>query len=195
MLTAAFMILIGKMERMPPLCLMRNDCQKVAMSLPAQLQLDRPYRVTFDRAATLRDASHKPIDVTVDNVSTTGCLVSTEADLPDNALVTIGIAGLGLRSARVARKDALRYGLAFLETANPAKVHAAAEADTLASGAFAPLPFPPVQSPFTPDERFSSRSRLLLIVGASMALWSLVSVVAFGAVALTHAPSVGARIA
>lgn len=148
------------------------------MSLPARLQMDRPGRITLDRAATLRDVSQEPFDVTVDNISSTGCLVSTEAELADDMLVTIGIAGLGTRSARVARQEGSGYGLAFLEPATEFEVLAARTAETLVHGAFAPLPSaapsPDVILASAPlrDDRLSRRTRFLFITGTSMALWA-----------------------
>jgi hypothetical protein len=154
------------------------------MSLPAVLQMDRPGRITLDRAATLRDEAQEAFDVIVDNISSTGCWVSTEADLADDMVVTIGIAGLGTRSARVARQDANGYGLAVLDPASDTEVLAARTAQTLVEGGFAKHPprvadtgIDATMAPL-PDERFSRRTRVTFMVGTSVALWGAIG---FGA--------------
>jgi hypothetical protein len=142
------------------------------MSLPALLQLDRPHRISLDRTATLRDTSQKPIDVRVHNVSSTGCLVSTDETLPDDTLVTIGIAGLGTRPARIARQTDTLYGLEFLEPASEAELLPARHAETLVDGVFA-TPLPTVAPAPVVDERYSLRTRFLIIAGTSFALWGV----------------------
>jgi hypothetical protein len=154
------------------------------MSLPAQLQMDRPSRITLDRAATLRDPAQEPLDVTVDNISSTGCLVATDAKLTDGMLVTIGIAGLGTRGAYVARQEASGYGLAFLKPASDIELLAARNAETLVDGGFAPFPagLPTDATSLiadgaiapVPDERFSRRTRFTFMVGTSVALWGAI---------------------
>lgn len=145
------------------------------MSLPALLQLDRPGRISLDRTATLRDGSQKPLDVVVHNISSTGCLVSTDAELPDDMLVTIGIAGLGTRPARVARQSETLYGLAFLELANESDLLPARDAQTLVDGVFsAPLPTNEIED--GPDDRYSPRTRFLILVGSSFGLWTALGI-------------------
>lgn len=141
------------------------------MSLPALLQLDRPHRITLDRSATLRDNAQKPLDVIVHNISSTGCLVSTDAKLPGNGLVTIGLAGLGTRSARIVRQADRLYGLAFLEPASESELTAARHAETLVEGGFS-TPLPRGEASSVVDDRFSRRARFLFLVGSSLALWS-----------------------
>jgi hypothetical protein len=141
------------------------------MSLPALLQLDRPERIPLDRTATLRDVSQKPLDVTVHNISSTGCLVSTETELPDNMLVTIGIAGLGTRPARIARQETSLYGLAFLKPASESELSAAHHAETLVDGGFT-APLPATEPAPVEDDRLSPRARFLFLVGSSVLLWS-----------------------
>lgn len=159
------------------------------MSLTARLQLDRFDRVSLDRAGTLRDVARQPLDVVVDNISSTGCLVSTDADLPNDTLVTIGIAGLGTRSARVVRQETSGYGLAFLEPASEGEIRAAHSAETLVRGPFvASVTTSRAQfaapSPVITDERLPYRTRVQIIVGTSLALWALIG---FGVTAFLSA--------
>lgn len=89
------------------------------MALTAQL-----FRADDERAAdrqtvnldgTLRQEDDcRPVDVTIDDLSATGFRMTCAERLPVNAMVSVGIAGLGRHSARVVRSSGEQYGCRFL---------------------------------------------------------------------------------
>jgi hypothetical protein len=64
--------------------------------------------------ATLRGADRIPVDILVVDLSQTGCLFVTAEPLPIEAIVTIGVAGVGLHEARIVRNQDVRFGCTFL---------------------------------------------------------------------------------
>ena len=64
--------------------------------------------------ATMRGADRVPVDVVVVDLSHTGCLFVTTESLDIGSIVTIGIAGIGLREARIVRNQDVRFGCTFL---------------------------------------------------------------------------------
>jgi hypothetical protein len=152
------------------------------MSLAGQLDFGRSDRVALDRAGTLRDHAQAPLDVRVDNLSTSGCLLTLDRTLPVGALVSIGIAGVGVRQARVSRVDAPHHACAFLQPVSAADVATALSAETLVAGAFPAAPsIVPVRAVLVETEtlpaprdgeyRLPLVARVAVIGGASAALW------------------------
>jgi hypothetical protein len=70
------------------------------------------HRVMID--ATLRDEAQRPQDVALKDLSATGVRLPATADLEINALITLGIAGIGMCNCRVIRQDHDGYGCEFL---------------------------------------------------------------------------------
>ncbi|MDP1028072.1 PilZ domain-containing protein [Sphingomonas sp. KR1UV-12] len=89
------------------------------MALTAQL-----FRADDERASdrqsvnldgTLRQQDdHRPLDVMIEDLSTTGFRMSCSEPLTLDSTVTIGIAGLGRHTARVVRSAAPYYGCRFV---------------------------------------------------------------------------------
>jgi hypothetical protein len=163
------------------------------MSLAGQLALGRSDRVTVDRAGTLRDVAKNPIDVVVDNLSTTGCLLKLDQPLPLGALVSVGIPGIGIRYARIGRIDHPHYACAFLAPVSAAEIAVALSAETIVEGAF---PVMPAQAAVISlgtavtnadehydERRFPAASRVALIGGTSILLWV---VIIGGVIAIIH---------
>jgi uncharacterized RDD family membrane protein YckC len=119
------------------------------MSLVGHLEVGRSDRIPVDRPGTLRDRARTPVDVVVDNLSTTGCLFVHDSALPLGALISLGIAGLGIRHARISRVDPPHYACAFLVPVAQEDIVAALSAETLVTGAF-PQMQPRVQPPVAP---------------------------------------------
>jgi hypothetical protein len=71
-------------------------------------------RFHVDRATTMRGMDGAPFDVIVDNFSRTGFLFTSNVELPLGTLVSVGLAGPGVREAKVIRRDGERYGCEFL---------------------------------------------------------------------------------
>lgn len=71
-------------------------------------------RFTVDHDSTVRGMNGLPVDVVVDNFSRTGLMFTGDADLPLGTLVSIGLAGSGVREAKVVRRDGAEHGCEFL---------------------------------------------------------------------------------
>jgi hypothetical protein len=146
------------------------------MPFVARLDMKRPARIDVDRAATLRDASGEPLDVIVDNLSISGCLITTNLALVEGDSISIGIPGIGARDAWISRVDAPRYGCAFARPITNAEVAAARSANSLIDGIFQG---PPASGSETMDAlhqewHLRSRTKVAIIVGASALLWALI---------------------
>ncbi len=72
-------------------------------------------RQRVDLDGTLRhEDDHRPVDVMIEDVSATGFRMSCAERLPVNAVIWIGIAGLGRHQARIVRSGGGEYGCRFL---------------------------------------------------------------------------------
>lgn len=85
------------------------------MSLSARLQLDQRTgdRSSLAASATLRDATRRPHDVQIDDLSRSGCHVATLLPLELGMSIKIGIPGIGSHALHVIRETEGGYGCAF----------------------------------------------------------------------------------
>ncbi|MDH4744788.1 PilZ domain-containing protein [Sphingomonas sp. CBMAI 2297] len=79
--------------------------------------IDRRGAIRFDTdsPSTLRTPDGGPIDVQVEDFSRTGFRFSSELDLPEGTLVSLGLSGAGSRAAKVVRRSGNTYGCAFMK--------------------------------------------------------------------------------
>lgn len=86
------------------------------MGIVAQLYRDARHGERYPVAleATLRDAGPVPFDAAIEDLSVSGFRVSAPAELTVGDEIAIGIAGIGVRKARVARSDGTVHGCEFL---------------------------------------------------------------------------------
>jgi hypothetical protein len=103
------------------------------MSLPAKLFLDQrdAERLPLVVGATLRDIERRPYDVRIDDLSQTGCHVTTLLGLPLQEVVTVGIPGIGMHEARLIRETAGGYGCEFIRNLAAADVQKALRANVV----------------------------------------------------------------
>ncbi len=115
----------------------------------------RAPRLSLDRPATMRDPTRAPIDVVVENLSETGALLRSVATLPIGTLVSLGIAGAGLRLARVVRLQPAAMAIEFMLPLEPGAVARAKTADTLVAVAFPQMMIDPATTarPAVPGAR------------------------------------------
>lgn len=160
------------------------------MVLTAQLFLTEDYaapeqeisgrqapRLPIQAGATVRDQNARPIDATVIDLSTTGCLIVVDGTVAVPSDISIGIGGIGRVSARIVRRNGERYGCAFDQPLSDAAVFAARAVDTVVPFALAaePLPTGAAATETLPEfQRLPMRTRLFVIVGATLALWGVV---------------------
>lgn len=147
------------------------------MAIAAQLYQDdrstERFRVELD--ATLRDPSHAPVDVVIEDLSATGFRVVTDATLELGDEIGLGLAGIGARRARVVWCGHDSYGCEFLSILSRDDMKAA-----LAAPSSAPVKLA-LASPWAaaPVEAFetgglSVRARAVVITACAVVAWVVV---------------------
>ena len=132
-------------------------------------------RHALDADATLRGEDQLPIDILIADLSATGCLFVCAEELAPDAEITIGIAGIGRRQARIVRALGQRYGCEFAVALTEAE---AATARTASGGTI--VDFPVWSHPSTEAEdlpsvaELSGRVRLAVLAGTTGAAWATV---------------------
>lgn len=144
------------------------------MALIARLHLDENDRRTAERYALgakgRLDAAGAPMDVLIDNVSRSGCLIVSDLVLPRDTLAELTLPGLEPRIARLVRQDANRLGWAFLRPLTSTEVEIAKAAS--------PLPQPAREDCPASVEKIPSRVPLRLRAYISLAMLDALSLLA-----------------
>ena len=120
------------------------------MAIIGHIRIDRASRDMVARPSTLRAIDDLPIDVELVDLSTTGCLLSGAIEIQPGMMMTIGIAGIGVRAARAVRRAGTDVGCEFLQILSPDDVAAAKASETLVDGIF-PQSRRPDTTPALPD--------------------------------------------
>lgn len=129
------------------------------------------YPVSLD--GTLRNPRAEPHDVTIEDLSATGFRTAQMTGIEIGDVVTLGIFGVGLRSAAVMRNDKGSYGCQFLVPLTAGELRVAL------AGVSPPEPVPLRIDPFTRGDgaqtttewSLSPRMRLTTIVAAGTLPW------------------------
>jgi hypothetical protein len=109
------------------------------------------------------------------DLSQTGCLFMTTEPLRIEAIVTIGIAGVGLREARIVRNQDIRFGCTFLMPLTNAELAAGlAESETVALFPFQ-HPSATEQEPMPTVAKLARPVRLAAFSGLVAISWVLVA--------------------
>jgi hypothetical protein len=131
-------------------------------------------RQVLDADATLR-VGGRPVDALIANISTSGCLFVCADPLAVGDTLTIGIAGIGRRPARVVRALDTRYGAEFEVPLSPEDMEAAASAQREIV-----VPFPmTIVSPAADDDEVASApalavsTRMAIVAGLAVATWAV----------------------
>lgn len=129
-------------------------------------------RIPAARPATLRDAFRQPIDIFIENLSVVGFGMSTMADLPLGSLVSLQLAGIERRDARVVRRLGLSYGCEFIVPLDAWELTGALDASAVLNGQF------PAEDGMAragrPTLRFHPLKRAAVLLSVNLALWSTI---------------------
>ena len=124
--------------------------------------------------ATVRGPDRVPIDVLVADLSRTGCLFVSTEPLTVDAVITIGIAGVGLREARIVRNQDVRFGCTFLVPLTQAELtDGLTQSQTVAMVPIDPLA-PGEDDALPPTFKLPRLARLLVFAGLGIASWVVV---------------------
>jgi hypothetical protein len=149
------------------------------VSLLARLSLDQrsASREAIEASATLRDLERRPHDVTIDDISHTGCHVATLLDLPLDTFITLGIPEIGVHKARLIRETDGGYGCAFERALTESELRralAAEQDDRVAFGPFRQEPAPNQPQRLTPPGLLGTA-----IVAAVLLSWAIFALILF----------------
>lgn len=141
----------------------------------AQLFVDRAdvrqaERRQAEMPATVRADLREPIDVKVLNLSATGVAIETSRALPVGSTFHIGIAGVPLQQARVAREMAHGYGCEFIRPITEADVERAGVENTVLFPGER-LPAPPYPDPVI--QLWPRRTRMTLAIAGAALAWAV----------------------
>ncbi|WP_409349181.1 PilZ domain-containing protein [Sphingomonas sp. BK481] len=122
---------------------------------------------------TLRDDNNRPYEVVVSDLSLTGFVIPGSANLKIPSRIGLGLTGLGGRSAQVVRKDGQGwYGCVFDVPLTDAELNSVVVEKPKSTVVSLPwTPDPILDAPSFRDERLSPLVKVLIIAGATGALW------------------------
>jgi len=133
-------------------------------------------RHALDADATLRGEDQVPVDILVADLSATGCLFVCVEEFAPDAEITIGIAGVGRRQAKIVRVMGSRYGCEFVTALTDLEI---GTARTAPGGTI--VDFPAWSGAVASDEidlrdtaKLSGGIRLALLAGVTVIGWSVV---------------------
>jgi len=137
-------------------------------------------RLPVERPSTLRGPDGKPVDATIDDLSLTGCKLAVPASAAIEQEVMIGLAGVGIRTARVVWSEADQIGCEFDTPLTNAELQTVQFARTVEEGRFPSLPTQIVDAPedSAGTPRLAPVARLAIIGGLATASWALVGGIA-----------------
>ena len=149
------------------------------MSITAKLINDdrSAARFAVELDATVRNASARPFDVVIEDLSATGFRMIGGPILDIGAPVSIGFAGIGVQPARLTRLHGDSYACEFVTPLDPAELSTA-----LSAAPVAPIAFPvrPGQAwlagaPEPHVEPYSPQTKLALAVILPAVLWGVIA--------------------
>lgn len=134
-------------------------------------------RVTMDRASTLRDEDDRPFDVQIEDISLTGFRLRLPFAAMVDQDITIGVPGLGVRTATIVRSEGKIAGCVFERPLDPGELQKALRFDPSAVTA----PFGDGGSLLSTDTRsdpdsvgLSRRRKLAFLVVVTAGAWTLI---------------------
>jgi hypothetical protein len=125
----------------------------------------------MEQVSTLRGPDDRPIDVTVGDLSVSGCNVRSSTVLPVGAVVQLGLPGTGRFAARVVRRDGDQYGCEFFEYLSDAAVLQSFGTDNVAQ-LFVAAPDWHGAAPVV--DKWPRAIRVSLAVAGSLVLWAAI---------------------
>lgn len=126
-------------------------------------------RTVAERASTVRQDDGIPVDMIIDDLSYGGCRMSGDIGLYAGDRITIGLPGIGVRSAQVVWAKDGSTGLTFDVPLSREDIMVTRQVDTLIDGRFTITDSRAETA--DEDEILSPRRRLGIIVAAAVCTW------------------------
>ena len=151
--------------------------------LPMQRLQRNSKRHQLNRTSTLRSEDGRPVDVILENMSITGFKIFTEVEIAVGEAIVIGLAGVGVRSAKVVWSENGHAGCAFDSPLTWLELQETEKARTVIEATF-PTHLVPTDAALMMDDltiastRLPSPYRLAAIIVASVASWGLFFILA-----------------
>lgn len=153
------------------------------MALTAQLYREQDERIADRQAvnlgATVRQEDQRPIDVSIDDLSTTGFRMQSFETMAIDSTVSVGIAGLGRHTARIVRQDGNYYGCRFVRPVSIDGIAAAGPPQNIVRADFGQLT-PPPQTDDPPLDALELRIRQFrgpIIVTGLVVPWLIIAAI------------------
>ncbi len=121
--------------------------------------------------ATLRKPDQQPVDILIEDLSVTGFRMAGAARLALDAIVTVGISGVGRREARVVRQSDDHYGCEFLMPIAPAEIARAQTVDTIVHADFGAIAEVAGEPGLDAGELLIRRFRGLILTAGAVLPW------------------------
>ncbi|WP_296219220.1 PilZ domain-containing protein [uncultured Sphingomonas sp.] len=131
----------------------------------------RAERKSIDRASTLRVLESRPYDAHVENLSATGCLLSSSVVLSPGMRIRLGLSGGGVVEGTIIRQLGKQYGCEFLRPLTSEQMQAAFGTGALVHGRFASAS-EATALPAAP--RWPRSLRAAVMIGLAVLAWVLV---------------------
>lgn len=150
------------------------------MALAAKLYRDERMadRQTVNLDATLRKPDDRPVDILVEDLSATGFRMTGADALSLDALVTVGISGVGRREARVVRRSDDHYGCEFLVPIGAEEIARAQTVDTIFHADFGTGAVPQPELPLDDFELGIRKVRGPILIAGAVLPWLLIGAAA-----------------
>ncbi|MEG3174714.1 PilZ domain-containing protein [Sphingomonas sp. RB3P16] len=134
-------------------------------------------RLEVGMAATLRDGDLNPVDVDIEDISVSGFRMLTALPFDLGERFTIGITGLGMQSAVIARQFAEGYGCEFTESVSQSYIDRLQEfgnPENIAQFSVGESLQDEQDDSAAGDQRYPAKVRVAMIVGSATICWVLV---------------------
>jgi hypothetical protein len=151
---------------------LRRVSQKMMLAATFSNTGRATHRIPTARPATLRDAQRQPIDIFIENLSADGFGMSTTTSLARGERVSLQLAGIEPREARVVRRLGLSYGCEFVNPLDSRELSIALDAGTVLNARFAA---DDAKSPSHDGEtRVSRLGRIGILLCVNVILWTAI---------------------
>ena len=143
------------------------------MALAAKLYRDERAadRQAVALDATLRKPDQRPVDILIEDLSITGFRMTGATGLALDAILTVGISGIGRREARVVRRSDDHFGCEFLVPILAAEIARAQTVDTIVHADFGGVSEAAGDPALDAGERLIRRFRGVILTMGAVLPW------------------------